>query len=595
MSPGGRSFIPLPSQERFPDTINDPAKDCSWGEEGAWDDVINGGKGEVMETAIRWSPSSSISEQRFLIADVVGRTFKLCKVNSYDGEKLQYQKIATHNKVPQFRAFDWSPFDESLIAVGQWTGEATILRIDESSQDTLSLPIKHQRVCNAVAFSTNGLLAAGLERVRNDFCLNVFDINQRLGTNSTKGFGSERQPVEPMRKLASSEVITSIKFFANQPDTLVTGVKGSCLRIYDVRETMGSPSLQLQTRCVHNLAIDPLDENYFASASPQGETTVNIWDRRSGPRLTAASLGSGAKNEVQDGSVLELKNVIDSTSSVPSVIWSLRYSKSRRGCLGILASTGQYKVFDIAKKYMSSEEHEKRESFQREGGSEQDIEQVYVKSIQHVAYPHYDRRYGSEENKRIVSFDFTNLAGVKGTPCAITLRGDKEIGICELRGHPPPFTVSSKGSIVMGETRVTHRVKRQLGEEGMVPKAFSVITPKGTGDVGEARDSVRTRTAADNRSGLHASHNDVRDMAGFPPREYYMSSRKAHEKLHDLGPATSRLNIEDALASSTITRRRCAEGYLFDCDRNARIVGNNRWLQDLWTWIGREYSISTVH
>ena len=543
-----------------------------------------------METAIRWSPSSSLSEQRFLIADVVGRTFKLCKVNSYDGGRLQYQKIATHNKVPQFRAFDWSPFDESLVAVGQWTGEATILRIDETSQDTLSLPIKHQRVCNAVAFSTNGLLATGLERVRNDFCLNVFDINQRLGTSSTKGFGSERQPVEPMRKLASSEVITSIKFFANQPDALVTGVKGSCLRIYDARETTGSPSLQFQTRCVHNLAIDPLDENYFASASPQGEATVNVWDRRSGPRLTAASLGSGAKSDVQDGSVLELKNVIDSTGSVPSVFWSLRYSKSKRGCLGILASTGQYKVFDVAKQYVSGKEHAKKE--RGEGGSEQD--QVYVKSIQHVAYPHYDHRYGSEENRRIVSFDFTNLAGAKGTPCAIILRGDKAVGICELRGHPPPLAVSSKSSLVVGEIRASNRFEKQTGEEDVVSKAFRVITPKKNGDIGEARDSVRTETAVDDRIELHASYSGTRDVAGAPPNEPYMSSRKAHEKLYDLGPAGTRLSMDDALAFSTIPRRRCADGYLFDCDKNVRIVGHDRWLKDMWTWIGREYRISTA-
>jgi hypothetical protein len=38
-----------------------------------------------------------------------------------------------------------------------------------------------------------------------------------------------------LRKLASSEPITSIKFFKDQPDTLVTGVKGQFVRIYDLR------------------------------------------------------------------------------------------------------------------------------------------------------------------------------------------------------------------------------------------------------------------------------------------------------------------------------------------------------------------------
>jgi SEA/GATOR complex protein SEA4/MIOS len=47
--------------------------------------------------------------------------------------------------------------------------------------------------------------------------------------------GSDRHALEPLRKLASSEPITSIKFFKDQPDTLVTGVKGQFVRLYDLR------------------------------------------------------------------------------------------------------------------------------------------------------------------------------------------------------------------------------------------------------------------------------------------------------------------------------------------------------------------------
>lgn len=41
--------------------------------------------------------------------------------------------------------------------------------------------------------------------------------------------------VEPVKKLAASEPITSIKFFRDQPDTLVAGVKGQFVRVYDLR------------------------------------------------------------------------------------------------------------------------------------------------------------------------------------------------------------------------------------------------------------------------------------------------------------------------------------------------------------------------
>ena len=188
-----------------------------------------------MESAIRWSPTSTAEEQRFLAVDVVGKSFKLCKVTSSGKPDLSYDVLSSHSRIPAFRAFDWSPVNEALVAVGQSSGEAAILRMDDDSLGPVVFPIRNQRYCNAVAFSTQNLLAAGLDKVRNDFCLNIWDVNQRLSASATRSFGAERHTVEPLRKLASSEPITSIKFFKDQPDTLVTGVKGQFVRIYDLR------------------------------------------------------------------------------------------------------------------------------------------------------------------------------------------------------------------------------------------------------------------------------------------------------------------------------------------------------------------------
>jgi WD repeat-containing protein mio len=191
----------------------------------------------MAETAIRWSPSSTSTNQRFLSVDVTGKSFKLCKVTAFNDKNVDYEVLSTHLKVPGFRAFDWSRFDESLIAVGQSSGEATILRMDGDSNESISFPIRNQRCCNAVAFSSHGLLATGLDKVRNDFCLNIWDVNQRLATKTPKSLGNDRYgyALEPLRKLASSEPITSIEFFRDQPDTLVTGVKGQFVRLYDLR------------------------------------------------------------------------------------------------------------------------------------------------------------------------------------------------------------------------------------------------------------------------------------------------------------------------------------------------------------------------
>lgn len=181
-----------------------------------------------METAIRWSPSSDLDSQRFLFADVSGRGFSPGLIKHYNpesnhpGGRLSYEFASTYRKVPAYRAFDWSPSDETLVAVGTPSGETSILRIDDSAP-AVSFPAKYQRLCNAVSFGRTGLLATGLERVRNDFCLNIWDISQRLPLPSSPGAGTNRSFVEPYRKFASSESISSIKFFATQPEILIAG------------------------------------------------------------------------------------------------------------------------------------------------------------------------------------------------------------------------------------------------------------------------------------------------------------------------------------------------------------------------------------
>lgn len=530
-----------------------------------------------METAIRWSPSSTTSEQRFLVADVKNRSFRHCRVESYDGKDLRFQTISTHHKVPAFRAFDWSPHDEAIVAVGQWSGEATVLRIDDNSQ-SLSLPIKHQRLCNAVIFSKTGLLATGLERVRNDFCLNVWDISQRLSTGASPGLGSGRQSLEPIRKLASSEAITSIKFFPGQPDLLVCGVKGACIRVYDIREGTGNPSLQLQTSCVHNIAIDPLDENYFASAGPPKDPTIHIWDRRFGPQSTAASFGPGTSHGSHYGPLLELKKAFDnSKSSTQPSIWSLRYCKGQSGCLGALASTGDYKIFETKKEYISETERPKGYPNMAVNGPLSTAQHIFTERIHQVEYAFDHVKYKCPENKRIVSFDFTNLAGSGGRPCAITLRGDQTINIYELKGRSSAVSVSPLGGLAISKSTTT--VSSDVDLSGLV----DTIYPRENASAATLLKTVRAKlnkTRPGNERGDQENEGSVFEKPQPP-------SGEAHEALYDYQSADKELNVKDALELSSISRRRCTEGYLFDCAKNVEIVSDDPWLQELWTWIGR--------
>ena len=182
-----------------------------------------------MDAAVRWSPHSSQHKPRFLIIDVAANRLRYCEssaVKDHDFRNnpiLPYKTLSVRDKLSNFTAFDWSKTEESLVAIGSASGEATLLNIDPDKPPLIhSFPIRHQRKCNSVAFSSEDLLATGLDRVRNDHCMNIYDF-----TSSTTS--------EPYRKFASSEAITSIKFFTAQPQTLIAGVLRQCLRLYDLR------------------------------------------------------------------------------------------------------------------------------------------------------------------------------------------------------------------------------------------------------------------------------------------------------------------------------------------------------------------------
>lgn len=184
-----------------------------------------------MEAAIRWSPHSTPATPRFLIVDVAGNRLRLCQVVDTKNGKISYKQISQRDKLPNFTAFDWSKTDESFVAVGSASGEANLVQVDSErssqSQFIYSFPIRNQRKCNSIAFSTNNVLATGLDRVRNDFCMNIYDLNA----------GSPTLQAEPYRKLASSEAVFSVKFLPSDPNLLIAGVARQCIRLYDLRGT----------------------------------------------------------------------------------------------------------------------------------------------------------------------------------------------------------------------------------------------------------------------------------------------------------------------------------------------------------------------
>lgn len=179
-----------------------------------------------MEAAVRWSPLSTDDYKRFLLVDVAGNSLTLYQVDQLKKHNVQYRPVAHREKVPNFTAFDLSRSDDTLVALGLSSGEASVVKIESGRPQTdplCNFTIKTQRKCNTIAFSPNNLLAVGLDRVRHDNCLTVYDINAKDPAK------------DPISRLCVSEAVTSVRFFPTQPHELLAAVARTTIRLYDLR------------------------------------------------------------------------------------------------------------------------------------------------------------------------------------------------------------------------------------------------------------------------------------------------------------------------------------------------------------------------
>ena len=532
------------------------------------------------------------------MADVTGRTFKLCRVVGYKDGQLLWEEISRNSKVPAFRAFDWS-YVHDIVAVGQWSGETTILGLENNSR-TLSLPIKSQRQCNAVAFNLESLLATGLGRVRNDHCLNVYDINHWVTNRTLIGPIDRTQVIEPVRKLATSEEITSIKFFPEHPNTLVAGVKGSCVRIYDLRDHAGNPSLQYQTTCVHNLAIDPSDQNYFASAGPVKDPTVHIWDRRSVIRPSPAGSTQATPGAPVDGPILELRDVFRGDIEAESAtIWSLRYSSFESGCLGVLGNNGNFRIFNTKKDYVEKDNRETK-------GKDFDsyVQSKYLHRTRVVDRARNHQRQGARsvdrgDSDRILAFDYCNITTSRQKKLAITLRGNQDIGICELEGAPPvlngsvrtfctmsdtssslsPLSGFSTDSDTMGNLQI-YQPPSELSQEEINQVIAKVERWKEFKFTGSLLSLPSSLASAQDIEPSGDGWNERPSKASKGTSAYQESASTV------LTSAPEAPSFTEMLLWLDTPRRRLIKGYLFDTEVNCEIVKESKELVNMWKWIG---------
>lgn len=246
---------------------------------------------------------------------------------------------------------------DDLLAVGVNSGRVDLIRLEASKQirgdkltsgPTISLSVRNSRTCNTVAFCTQdtNLLAAGLDKVRGDYSLLIWDITSAIPllsfdpTTPSQDLASTVSPrVQPsiprmigdnprldprlLQHHASQEIVSCLTFLPKSVNLVLAGVSFRWLRLFDLRSQ--TPNVQSVPGKIQAIATDPFDQHRVASI---GDNNISIWDTR---RLTSPLMFS------------ERDAIADNAKSRPGVIFTtIEFSSTRRGCLASLEKDAAY-------------------------------------------------------------------------------------------------------------------------------------------------------------------------------------------------------------------------------------------------------------
>lgn len=306
----------------------------------------------------------------------------------------------------------------------------------------------------------------------------------------------------------------------------------------------------IQTKQVHNIAIDPLDENYFLSAGTTGDPTVTVWDQRMVKQ----------RND-NNGAVLEYRPIVD--NSQPASIWSLRYSGTKKGTFGVLANTGEFKILELSQ---HSHRQETLKSTADTTMARAWSSPHYTKVSHHLRHPWHSKECQQKQKDRVMAYDFMTEGSPLDGQCALALHVNREVEVIRVPPPAPRINVSALEEIYKDHTIIA----RPMSRHGTV-----------------AEDLSATQNEALSRRGRHGPADLSGDMDELSISYQNQTVTQKREGILDLAYPDVKVPLADYLAFLQSSKRRCQEGYSLGSAQNKAIVSNDAWLTDVWDFVER--------
>ncbi|KAI8050673.1 uncharacterized protein B0P05DRAFT_563144 [Gilbertella persicaria] len=543
----------------------------------------------IVQRSIIWSPHQG--QNQFLAGGTELKLYEWVPETHDAPGRARY--ISTIPDITLMMCADWSPDSNcpDLVAVGLTTGRTLLVRMHEHSltdypnadgletstqgratiysnthlirkqtqQSTQiqqqkqypSLGVKLSRSSNVVSFSKTHphLLAAGLDKVRNDPCLLVWDVSRSLDSycntptgsqTPTKSFQQDPWRIDtkdrrynqdmsstreqgPVRQYGSSEAIASCAWseHANAP-LLIAGMGNKYLRVYDIRADPGSNPLQFTTKAVHGIVVDPFSPYRVASYSEEG--IIKLWDLR--------------KN---NDAILTLN--AESKTNLSKIV----FSPSQPGFLASLAKDAStIDLWDIQETCS--------------------LQSAVHSSVQHYQKPAFYPAVNTSNNV-LLSSQFE----------------DNELSIP-----------------VLWKTRKTRSSAKKFASFAFIPQASAkqdntMLAIHTDGKFESVKIQEACQITWQPTGGMVMTSK--KGLLSYPPAENSPVEHTIHSL--SLQPSAITASVDRPLAAelakdiSVVMKRRLEEGYSMDCNKNIEITRHHPKLRELWSWMKIADQMST--
>lgn len=185
------------------------------------------------------------------------------------------------------QSLDWDPAgDSERIAFGHQDGSVSIQSLSEA-RDVFKIAPKQQRSCTSVRFRDSNMLAIGLDKVRNDASLSIYDLESQSVSGA----------------FANSECVSALAWVPHDANVVLAALNYRWLRLFDIRmdSKESLAALSVPTKAVYELTVDELNSYSFASTY---DNNVLVWDLR---HFSDAALSLKASTGPRGSRVNQLK------------------------------------------------------------------------------------------------------------------------------------------------------------------------------------------------------------------------------------------------------------------------------------------------